>query len=67
MRFIIPVIVSILFSVQSAQASDLAREKRLAEQIEELIFDGEVIYALIIGGVSMFIAGITVMFVDDKG
>jgi len=30
-------------------------------------FDGEAIYALIIGGVSMFIAGITVMFVEDKG
>jgi maltose/moltooligosaccharide transporter len=30
-------------------------------------FDGEAIYALIIGGVSMFIAGITVMFVDDNG
>jgi len=30
-------------------------------------FDGEAIYALIIGGVSMFIAGVTVMFVDDKG
>ena len=30
-------------------------------------FDGNAIYALIIGGVSMIIAGITVMFVDDKG
>ena len=30
-------------------------------------FDGEAIYALIIGGVSMMIAGVTVMFVDDKG
>ena len=30
-------------------------------------FDGEAIYALIIGGVSMIIAGMTVMFVDDKG
>ena len=30
-------------------------------------FNGEAIYALIIGGVSMFIAGVTVMFVDDKG
>ena len=44
MRIITLLILSILFSAQSAQASDLAREKRLAEQIEELIFDGEVIY-----------------------
>lgn len=44
MRFIIIVLVGFLFTAQLALASDLAREKRLAEQIEELIFDGEVIY-----------------------
>ena len=44
MRFIITVLVAFLFTTQSVLASDLAREKRLAEQIEELIFDGEVIY-----------------------
>ena len=30
-------------------------------------FEGEAIYALIIGGVSMFIAGVSVMFISDKG
>ncbi|MFC1589782.1 DUF3530 family protein [Pseudomonadota bacterium] len=43
MRFFI-ILLSFLFAVQSVAASDLAREKRLAEQTEELIFDGEVIY-----------------------
>lgn len=37
-------IISALLMVQPVLASDLAREKRLAEQTEELIFDGEVIY-----------------------
>ena len=44
MRFVITTLVGLLFSASFALASDLAREKRLAEQNEELIFDGEVIY-----------------------
>jgi len=44
MRFVIIISMWFIFSAQYAQASDLAREKRLAEQIEELIFDGTVIY-----------------------
>lgn len=44
MRLINIIVLSTLFVGQSALASDLAREKRLAEQTEELIFDGEVIY-----------------------
>ncbi|MDH5612056.1 MAG: alpha/beta hydrolase family protein [Gammaproteobacteria bacterium] len=44
MRFIIIILMWFILVVQSAQASDLAREKRLAEQIEELIFDGTVVY-----------------------
>ena len=44
MRFIITILIGFLFTAQFAQASDIAREKRLAEQTEELIFDGEVVY-----------------------
>ncbi|MDH3342290.1 MAG: alpha/beta hydrolase family protein, partial [Gammaproteobacteria bacterium] len=44
MRFLNIIILSALFSGQQALASDLAREGRLAEQTEELIFDGEVLY-----------------------
>ena len=44
MRFIITILTGFLFTAQFAQASDTAREKRLAEQTEELIFDGDVVY-----------------------
>ena len=44
MRIIITILVGGLFTVQFVLASDLVREKRLAEQNEELIFDGEVVY-----------------------
>lgn len=44
MRFIITILIGGLFTVQFVLASDLVREKRLAEQNEELIFDGEVVY-----------------------
>jgi len=44
MRLFNTILIGLLFTVQSVLASDLAREKRLAEQTEELIFDGEVIY-----------------------
>ena len=44
MRFIITVLMVLSFASPLALASDLAREKRLAEQNEDLIFDGEVIY-----------------------
>lgn len=44
MRFITVILLSVLFAAQPVLASDLAREKRLAEQTEELIFDGEVVY-----------------------
>lgn len=38
------ILLSFLVPVQSVLASDLEREKRLAEQTEELIFEGEVVY-----------------------
>ena len=44
MRFVPIILLSLLLASQSALASDLAREQRLAEQTEELVFDGEVIY-----------------------
>lgn len=44
MRFIITALMVLSFASPLALASDLAREKRLAEQNEDLIFDGEVIY-----------------------
>ena len=44
MRFVVTTLIGLLFASSFALASDLAREKRLAEQNEELIFDGEVIY-----------------------
>lgn len=44
MRFIITALIGLLFASSLALASDLAREKRLAAQNEELIFDGEVVY-----------------------
>ena len=44
MRFLISLLILAVFTAQPVQASDLAREKRLAEQIEELIFDGTVVY-----------------------
>jgi len=37
-------LLSFLFLLQPALASDIEREQRLAEQTEELIFDGEVIF-----------------------
>ena len=44
MRLFNTIVISLFITAQSVLASDLAREKRLAEQTEELIFDGEVIY-----------------------
>lgn len=44
MRFIITILIGFLSTAQFVLASDLAREKRLAEQNEEMIFDGEVLY-----------------------
>lgn len=44
MRFLIIILTGLFLTTQGALASDLGREKRLAEQTEELIFDGEVIY-----------------------
>ena len=44
MRAIYPVLLCSLLGLQPALASDIEREKRLAEQTEELVFDGEVIY-----------------------
>lgn len=44
MQFIITILIGVLLTVQYVLASDLSREKRLAEQNEELIFDGEVVY-----------------------
>ena len=44
MLFTINILIVFIVTAQFALASDLAREKRLAEQNEELIFDGEIIY-----------------------
>ena len=44
MRLDIIILLAGLFTAQIVQASDLVREKQLAEQNEELIFDGDVIY-----------------------
>lgn len=38
------ILTGVLFVTQNVLASDLEREKRLAEQTEQLIFNGEVIY-----------------------
>ncbi|MCW8924220.1 MAG: alpha/beta hydrolase family protein, partial [Gammaproteobacteria bacterium] len=44
MQFNIIILLAGLLTAQIAQASDLVREKQLAEQTEELVFDGDVIY-----------------------
>lgn len=44
MRYLVTILFSTLLATQSVLASDLAREERLAEQFEDLIFDAEVVY-----------------------